>query len=212
MHQNEGIMVNASPAGFPENGPRAGRRPSTSPQDLENTAFALFDRYGFEDTTVEEISQAAGISRRTFFRYFDSKNDVVWGNFTGELNRMRGLFDACPDNEPLMDAVCRVVVEFNRVDSSEVVRHRRRLQLILSVPALQAHSTLRFADWRAVVAGFAARHLGTKTDALVPQAIAHASLGVALASYERWLACPELNLCEVLDNAMTYMARGFNAA
>ena len=48
----------------------------TTRAELEQVAFELFDRQGFEGTTVGDIARAAGIGRRTFFRYFASKNDV----------------------------------------------------------------------------------------------------------------------------------------
>ncbi|WP_307832052.1 mycofactocin system transcriptional regulator [Prauserella cavernicola] len=173
-------------------------------------AFELFDHEGFDATTVDAIAKRAGIGRRTFFRYFDSKNDVVWGAFTEQLDHMREQFARRPADEPLMESVRAVVVEFNRVDPEEVPRHRRRMELILRVPALQAHSTLRYGDWRAVVAEHAAGRLGEDPGALRPQAIAYAALGVSLAAYEHWLAEPGRQLCDVLDEALSELARGFS--
>lgn len=193
----------ASPPGRP------GRRPSTSQVELEKVAFRLFDRDGFDATTVDDIAKAAGIGRRTFFRYFDSKNDVVWGAFTDHLEYMRRRFAARPEDEPVMESLRAVVVDFNRVDEAETGRHRRRLELILRTPALQAHSTLRYADWRAVVAEFAAHRTGTRPGDLRPQAIAHAALGTALAAYEYWLGDQGSDLCTVLDTAFAELARGF---
>lgn len=172
-------------------------------------AFELFEREGFDATTVDAIAKSAGIGRRTFFRYFESKNDVVWGSFTEQLDHMRERFAQRPADEPLMESVRAVVVEFNRVDPAEVPKHRRRMELILRVPALQAHSTLRYGDWRAVVAEYAAKRLGEKPAALRPQAIAYAALGVSLAAYEHWLAETDLQLCDVLDEALSELARGF---
>jgi len=53
---------------------------------------------------------------------------------------------------PVPEAVKRAVIEFNRVDPEDTAQHRQRMQLILSTPALQAHSVLRYAESRAVIA------------------------------------------------------------
>src|ERR1700691_4175996 len=131
---------------------RAGRKPVTSRADLEHVAFDLFDRQGFEQTTVDDIARAAGIGRRTFFRYFPSKNDIAWGEFDAELDRMRARLKAIAPQTPLMDAIRTAVVDFNRVAPEQIPWHRRRMALILGTPALQAHSTLRYAAWRQVIA------------------------------------------------------------
>ena len=60
---------------------RQGRPPVTSRAELERIALDLFIRQGFTETTLDDIAAAAGIARRTFFGYFSSKNDVVWGDF-----------------------------------------------------------------------------------------------------------------------------------
>src|SRR5215813_14629780 len=117
-----------------------GRRRATSRAELEQTAFALFTARSFDATTVDEIAAAAGIGRRTFFRYFPSKNDIPWGAFELELDRMRARLRACPPQVPLMDAIRLALVDFNRVDDAQVALHRRRMELILRVPALFAHS------------------------------------------------------------------------
>src|SRR2546421_401473 len=77
-------------------------------------------------------------------------------------------------------------------------QHRRRMRLILWIPAVKAHSTLRFAAWQQVVAEFAAERLGQPPGALGPQAIAHAVLGVAVAAYEQWLPDEGADLGELL--------------
>lgn len=189
---------------------RRGRRPSTSPHELERVAFELFAVKGFDATTVDDIAAAAGIGRRTFFRYFDSKNDIVWGSFSAQLDVMRDGFRRCPPDQPLMAAVRSVVIDFNRFDPDEVPWHRRRMELILRVPTLQAHATLRYAEWRAVVAEFAAKRLGVAVESLAPQAIAYAALGVAMAAYEYWLGHPDAELSDILDDCFTDLATGFD--
>ncbi|MFE6862081.1 mycofactocin system transcriptional regulator [Nocardia sp. NPDC057668] len=201
------MTVNSAAAQSSSAGP--GRRRSTTAHALERAAFELFDRHGFEATTVGDIATAAGIGRRTFFRYFDSKNDVVWGDFDAHLRTMRERFARVPAGEPPLDALRTVVVEFNRFDPAQIPWHRDRMRLILGVPALQAHAALRYHAWRTVVADFAAERLGVPASDLVPGALAHAALGVAIAAYEHWLADDTRELPGILDEAFRNLAAGF---
>jgi hypothetical protein len=79
----------------------------------------------------------------------------------------------------------------------------------LRVPALVAHSTLRFAAWRQVVAEFVAERTGSRPGDLAPQAIAHALLGVAVAAYEQWLDDETADLGELLDRAVLDLSAAF---
>jgi TetR/AcrR family transcriptional regulator, regulator of mycofactocin system len=187
---------------------RAGRRPVTSRSEIEHIALDLFSERGFDTTTVDDIAAAARIGRRTVFRYYASKNDIPWGAFDEQLDRMRRTFAALPTDLPVMTGVRMAVLEFNEVHPEEQPWHRRRLRLILGTPALQAHSTLRYAEWRRVVAEYAAARLGLSPDELLPQTIGYASLGVALAAYERWLTEEGRELRELLDVAFRLLERG----
>ena len=188
---------------------RQGRPPVTSRWELECVALDLFHARGFEATTVDDVASAAGIGRRTFFRYFPSKNDVVWGDFDGELARLRARLAAVPDDAPLFAALRREILAFNAIDEAEEVRHRERMALLLRVPALQAHSTLRYAAWRGVVAGYLGHRLGQPSGDLLPQSIAHAALGACLAAYEQWLERPDSDLGHLLDQALRGLEQGY---
>jgi mycofactocin system transcriptional regulator len=172
-------------------------------------ALDLFTSRGFDETTVDDIAAAAGIGRRTFFRYYASKNDAVWGDFDTQLSQLQRWFDDCRPEVPLMDAVHRAVVAFNRLPKEEEPWHRRRMALILNTPALQAHSTPMYARWRAVIADFAAARTGAAPQDLLPQLIAYAALGAAVASYDQWLRDADAELEPLLELAMTELSRGF---
>ena len=101
-------------------GARRGRPPGTSVRDLEVISLRLFTELGFEDTTVERIAAAAGVSRRTFFRYFDSKADVLWHAFDGEVRALRAAFADIPADVPVMAAIRRAVVGVNRYRADDV--------------------------------------------------------------------------------------------
>lgn len=184
---------------------RLGRPPVTTRAELEQIALGLFIRHGFTETTLDDIAVAAGIARRTFFGYFSSKNDVVWGDFDALLRGMEAWLDEAPDDQPLLAALTDAVVRFNDLPPAAVPAHRQRMALILHVPALQAHSTLRYADWRNVVARFTARRLSEPAGALRPQLVGHLALGAAVTAYEQWLADEFADLPALLTEAFGAM-------
>jgi len=184
----------------------AGRPPVTTRLEIERVAFALFAERGFDETTVEDIAAAAGISRRTFFRYFASKNDVVWGEFDAGLRHFADSLGAADPAQPWMDALRDAVVDFNSLEPELIGVHRDRMELILHVPALQAYATLMYARWRQVVTVFVAERTGAKPDDLHPRLVGHTALAAAVAAYEQWLAEPGSDLADLLGRSMRWLA------
>ena len=88
---------------------RRGRPPGTSPRKLELIALRLFTEQGFHETPIEQIAAEAGVSRRTFFRYFSSKSSVLWGEFDAEVEAIRAALAAVPATVPMMDAIRQAV-------------------------------------------------------------------------------------------------------
>ncbi len=184
-----------------------GRPPVTSRTELEHVALALFSTRGFESTTVTDIARAAGISRRTFFRYYASKNDVAWGDFDEHLARFQAHFDAVPHTISTTSALRECILAFNDFSDDELPWLRRRMTLLLGVPALQAHSALRYAAWCDIVANFVARRTGREAGTLLPQVVARCALGTAVAAYESWLERDGAPLRDVLDAALSVWLR-----
>ena len=189
--------------------PAAGRPPVTTHDELCQIGLRLFVAQGFDNTSVDEIASQAGISRRTFFRYYESKADVVWGNFDDALWGLKSNLHAIAPSVPLMDALRQAVVAFNALAPDQVAPHRARMQLILSVPALTARSSIRYTQWRTVVEEFAAHRLSLPCDDLIPRSIGHTALGAALAAHEQWLQDETSDLSALLDLAFTALANGF---
>jgi len=178
-----------------------GRPAVTSKGELELVALELFAERGFDRTTVDDLAEAAGIARRTFFRYFPSKNDVVYGDFDAALEELRARLAATPPDVPLVEGIREAVLAFNALPAEAEPQHRVRMALVLHTPALQAHSTLRYAGWRAVVAEHVAQRLGLDSGDFLPRLVAHQALACAVAAYEQWLARPGSDLAQLLDEA-----------
>jgi mycofactocin system transcriptional regulator len=190
-------------------GATRGRPRATSPADVARISLELFTRNGFEQTTVEEIAAAVGVGRRTLFRYFPSKNDIVWGDFDWVLARLRGELDDAPPGQPIIEALADAVVASNRYEPEQLPELRMRMTLITTVPALQAHSMVRYAEWRGVVAEFVAQRLDLQVDDLIPLTVGHAALGTSMAAFVRWVDHPGDDLEQNLRRGYDLLARGF---
>lgn len=185
-----------------------GRPAATSHAAIEQAAFRLFAERGFEATTLEDIAEEVGVARRTLTRYFRSKNDIPWGRFDRTLSRFAELLASMPESMPLWECVHRGVVAFNDFPHDARPPHVERMRLILRTPALQAHSALRYADWRGVIAEFVAERTGRAPYDVLPRTVGHVSLGLALAAYETWLEDPSESLPRLLEESMRSL-RGF---
>jgi mycofactocin system transcriptional regulator len=166
---------------------------------IEEIAFRLFDEQGFDNTTVEQIADAAGIARRTLFRYYPSKNDIPWGQFDESLRLLAQHLREMPADVSTAVAVQESVKAFNHVDPAAVEQHRRRMRLLMNTPALQAHATLRHGAWRAVIASYVAERHGMCPDDLHPRTIGRVALALALSAYEQWLEDEQTSLPSLLD-------------
>lgn len=176
---------------------------------VEQAALELFSRRGFDDVTSDEVADAAGISRRTFFRHFPTKADAVWGDFAGHVARLARLLEDSPAGRPVLGSICAAYIEVNEYPPAEQVLLRQRLRLILTEPALQAHSQLRYAEIDRVVAGHVARRTGDSPAGLLPRLVATSTRAAATTAFEVWLADPDAVLSRALHRAFDELAAGF---
>ncbi len=190
---------------------RQGRPPATDHDAIERVAFELFAERGFDATTIDDIVAAAGIGRRTLFRYYPSKNDIPWGQFDDSLARLGETLAAMPTDIPVHRAVHEAVLAFNRLDPDAVAQHRQRMRLLLTTPALQAHAVLRYEQWRGTIAAYVAARLGLAETHLLPRTIGQVTLAISLSAYEQWLAEPDQPLERLLDRALDGVIGYFTA-
>ena len=189
---------------------RVGRRRSTTPEQITDVALELFTARGFAEVSVDDVAHAAGIARRTLFRYYASKNAILWGDFDAHLAHLQELLDKVDPRVAMGEALRAALLAFNTFDECETVRHRQRMRVILETAELQAYSMTMYAGWREVMAGFVAGRLGVKTTGPLPQTVAWTMLGVALSAYEQWLSDESVTLPEALGNAFDVVGAGLN--
>jgi AcrR family transcriptional regulator len=177
-------------------GDRGGRPAVTSAHELAAVAQRLFVAHGFDETSVDDIAVAAGISRRTFFRYFPTKADVCFADSPAELARLREGLSAADPRESYRSAIVRAVTAALRFPPGEREWALQRAQLVLGVPVLQAHATRIYAQWRTAAAEFARGR--RPDDDVFPVVVGHAVLAATLAAHEHWITHPAGDLDDAL--------------
>ncbi|MER8043694.1 TetR family transcriptional regulator [Streptomyces sp. NPDC094032] len=176
--------------------------------ELTESALQLLALKGFDAVTVDEIAAAAGVSKRTFFRYFASKEDVVVQFLSGMGADIHAALAARPATEPpsrsLRHAVAVPLLACTDQHPDHAARALRVVQLILGTPALLARFLERQSDWQEALAGELARREGLDagTD-LYPRLAAGTALVAFRTALQRW------SESEAAEDPMALLDRAF---
>lgn len=158
-------------------------RPSKGNRDaLRRAALAHFARDGFHQANVAAIAAEAGVSERTFFRHFPSKEAVLFEDFASRLDWFRAALEVRPENEPLLDSV-RFAVE-SYPDDREVVRMVAQLRASMLPDTAIAEYLRRIqGNFATEIERRALKQLGDGEDARLTAAVlGNAIAGALLAS------------------------------
>lgn len=179
--------------------------------ELIDAALALFADRGFEAVTVEEIAAAAGLSKRSFFRYFASKEDVVLGKIDRQGDQFVQALEARPFNEPVWVALRRMFDDAV-VQGSDPVggRHAAELdRVIQSSQSLRAGYLERMQHAQEAVAmeldRRRQRHHGSRSDKLADTAVVAAAFAALIAAHAHSQRSNE-SFSDSLDAAMGSIA------
>lgn len=111
----------------------ADRKRKVARDHIEETALRLFVERGFDETTITDIAAAAGVSNRTFFRYFATKEDVVFADHPEEVERFRAALRETAGGK-LPTRIVDALRARRQVEMSDALR--ARLQLYATVPSV----------------------------------------------------------------------------
>jgi len=130
------------------------RHKEATRQELRAAALRLFQSKGFTQTSVDDIALAAGVSRSTFFRYFPSKESVVYGEADDNAEMFVALLRERPAGEARMEALEETLVEFAEQLDSESRRAETIVteSVVSAEPSLRARRAALIATWRENVA------------------------------------------------------------
>lgn len=152
---------------------------------LIEAAFTLFDEQGFEETTVDDVVQRAGVGRTTFFRHFRAKEDAVLPDHTGLLRLVEERLAQKDELAPRVVAAARVVLDQYLAEGE---RARLRHRLAGSVPAIRTRETAGHRAYQRAFLTAIRAELGTGPDAeLEAELVANAVVTAHNVVLRRWL-------------------------
>lgn len=168
---------------------REGRRERKRRQTrerIETTALKLFLERGFDNTTIEDITEAADVSKRSFFDYFPSKEDVVAAWQDGFADELIGAVAAQPADAPLVDVIETAINAALRAAISDP-QHLAIAALIRDTPALRSRDQLKYAKLeRKLTDALHARCSAGDEERFRLSVLAAAVVGMLRIGGERW--------------------------
>lgn len=165
-------------------------------------AWLLFARHGFEGTTIDQIAEASGMSRRTFFRYFTGKDELIVEKLVEAGERVADALERRPEGEAAWPALRRA---FDAVIASVEGHpdHSRNLRVMLrNEPVVRGSLEEWRRRWIDLLRPLIAVRLGVEPGDVCAEAMAGAALACLDAAQVEWAERPGQDLRTLLDVAM----------
>ncbi|WP_166873308.1 TetR/AcrR family transcriptional regulator [Salinibacterium sp. ZJ450] len=190
-----------------------GRPRAISRAMLQEAAFELFLELGYDGTTVNEITQRAGVSRGTFFNNFAAKSDVFWVDLDDSIDALADALGQVPATS-VPDAVAVVantLVHLGRgYGAARVPWALTQSEFIGAEQELQASALSRFVRLTSVVTRFIRRQHPDVAE-LRARTAAYAMAGAVVAAAQEWAAAGSTrgDLASYLQSALDPVVAGF---
>lgn len=187
------------------------RKKTKTHEAIRDAALVLFERQGYDHTTVEDIAAAAEVSPRTFFRYFDSKLDVVMSHNKDDEHDLGAMVAAVPDLGPIAATHAVLREMLGALATGEDPSSVREFKVVLTTPSLRSLALEHFHQHQQELARAYADRLGVSEDDLQPNLLAGVVSTTAWAVLERWVsegADPD-RLLPMIDEAFALLKAGW---
>lgn len=180
------------------------RRREYVTQEIADASMRLFAESGFDAVTVDEIAAEVGISARTFFRYFPTKDDVLLQHHRRIRSRLVRAMSRRPPDEGAVTALRNAYLETSTVSPERREEIARQTRFLAGSRALVAKAHGAGATEVAEVAELVAGRLGISPDDARAETIAVAMDAAAGAAFRRWALAdgaedPAIHVAAALD-------------
>jgi len=192
------MLVKRVPQGGPDDGWRSRKRQQTR-QRIADAGLRLFLEYGFEATTLDAIAEAAGIARRTFFHYFDSKEALLYAYEDEVEHSFRTALADIDSNTPPLQAMATAMRAMIADFGSEKARKIHRV--VHSTPTLRASNQADYERLERFVFSVLAEKWPEPRVHLRLRLIAMVGIGALRVAVDRWRPDPSGSLQEYVDES-----------
>lgn len=155
-------------------------------EEVMRCAWELFAAQGYDATTVDQVAEAAGMSRRSFFRYFEGKEELVAARMQESADDLVAALDARPDGEPVWAALRAVLDQSVRRSEANPVASRALQRMLEHEPSLRGAVEQRRHHWSDALVEPVARRLGTTADDPAAVAVTLSALACLEAARRAW--------------------------
>ncbi|MHA6800005.1 acyl-CoA-like ligand-binding transcription factor [Bounagaea algeriensis] len=153
---------------------------------IEDAAIRLFAENGYDATPIDTICETALVSRRTFFRYYTAKEDVVLGHARDAYALAAEELRRRPDDEPCRDSLRAAFELLDPLFENDRQRQLQRVRLVTGVPTLTGPFLNTLAEFEALLAGFLAERSGRARDDVRVRLAAAATTTAFRVAVEIW--------------------------
>jgi AcrR family transcriptional regulator len=177
--------------------------------DLAETAIDLFQERGYDNVTVEDIAAAVNVSPRTFFRYYSSKESVLFPNEAETSALLREAFLSRPPEEPVLVAVQQSLMTLAADFQQRRSTMQTRKEIIEQSPDLRARELEQAHVWEQILAEVIAQRTMSKPEQLAPRVIAAACVAGIRVAIDVWLDSEEdLDLLGMTSEVLERLDKG----
>jgi AcrR family transcriptional regulator len=174
-------------------------------EEITSVAMGLFLDQGFEQTTIDQIASSAGISRRSFFRYFGTKEDIVLGDLAGQGELVKAALEQVPPTVGPWDALREALqaVDALTIDPEVTLKIAK---MMYQTSSLRSRSIEKHLHWQSLLVPDIRRRLGIAEDDVTnpaPAAIVASAIACLDAAGEVWVEGDGLaDLASLYDEAV----------
>lgn len=177
------------------------RKKAATEAALQESALALFAQKGYDATTIEEIVADADVSRRTFFRYFGSKEEVIFKGANDDREAFRGFLLGRPREESDVEALKEAVVEFVKYLEARKAPVLDFVEVVLASPTLRARGAELQGAWAAVAGEGLAERAGESDLGMKHRLLAAMGIAVLTEAIRAWTRGAEADIADAVCNA-----------